>query len=600
MSALLELWRLLSPQQRRGVLACQAIAVAMALFTVTGIASIAPFFAALGDPQATNRNRSLHWLYVQGGFASQRDFAVALGLAFVAMVLISNLVNAFGTVAMNRLALRIGSELQAALFGEYLTRSYEFHIASSSGTLVNNILHETTRVTDGILQNGIALLTNLAAGSFIVASVLWLDARVAAAMLIALAAGYALIYLRARGRLLRLGQAHSRAWHDRARIVNESFGAIRDVLLMPDPGVVRQAFDDACRDVSQTAANIHLAGQIPRQAMEIVALASLVGMLLLADAFDAGIGPWLGRLTFVAFAAYRLLPILQQIFAASVRMRADSAALMAIAPALRGAGTRRARSAAWATAADCGWRQRPREEIRLEQLSYRYTAERPCVLDRVNLRIPAHAVIGLVGANGSGKTTLMDLIAGLLVPTAGTVRVDGIALDQTNRAAWRSQIAYVPQNVFLLDASIEHNIAFGLASGAIDRARLEQAVRLAQLEELVACQPRGYAQVIGERGIALSGGQRQRVGIARALYKQASLLLLDEALSALDGMTEGQLMAALESLRGRCTMVLIAHSASMVRRCDRIIQLEGGRIGAAGTYEELARRSAPFRRTIGS
>jgi ATP-binding cassette, subfamily B, bacterial PglK len=336
--------------------------------------------------------------------------------------------------------------------------------------------------------------------------------------------------------------------------------------------------------------------------MECVAAVGLVGLaLVLSDREDGVSGPWLGQLTFLAFAAYRLLPTLQLVFAASVNIRANRAGLALIAPDLR-----QARAAIHTTVlansarSDCAWQVRPQREIRLEEVSFRYAPEQPWALTGVSLRIPAGAAVGIVGVNGSGKTTLVDLIVGLLVPSEGRVEVDGSALDETNRAAWQSRIAYVPQNIFLLDSSIAQNIAFGIPAPEINRHRLLEAIRLAQLDELIKTLPAGYDHRVGERGIQLSGGQRQRIGIARALYREATVLVFDEATSALDGLTEQELMATLECLRGRYTTILIAHRMTTVRSCDIIFELENGKITGSGTYDGLLTTSAVFRRMTGS
>jgi ABC-type bacteriocin/lantibiotic exporter with double-glycine peptidase domain len=203
-----------------------------------------------------------------------------------------------------------------------------------------------------------------------------------------------------------------------------------------------------------------------------------------------------------------------------------------------------------------------------------------------------------VGANGSGKTTLVDLVAGLLVPVTGKIEVDGITLDDANRAAWQSRIAYVPQNISLLDTTIARNIALGIPTAAIDQERLLAASQLAQLDEFVRTLPRGYHHPVGERGMSLSGGQRQRIGIARALYTDASVLIMDEATNAMDGLTEQELMATILRLRGRYTIILIAHRLSAVRACDVIFELDGGKVTASGTFAELLGKSETFRRLV--
>jgi len=600
MSLLCDTWSILTLSQRRQVLAAQAVSLVMAFSTVTGIAAIAPFFAVLGNPGLIDHNALLHWLFIHGGFSSKRSFVVALGIAFIALVLLANLVNMLGGLAMNRLALRIGNELQSTLFGEYLLRPYTFHTDTSSTTLFNNIMYETARVTNGVLQSGFILITNIITALFIILSILLLNPLLAVAMIAGLAGGYALIYLTVRNRLLRSGEAQSHFGVEQARIVNESFGAIKEIIILQVQNFFRTRFTRANRAFSLAAAHSQIVGQSPKHLMESVAVAGLVGLALVLGDREEGIGPWLGQLTFLAFAAYRLLPTLQQVFAAVVRIRAERAGLELIAPDVR-----RARAASCAVVAEDlsrprAWREEfPREEIRLKSVSFRYSLDRPWAVCGVSMRIPVRGAVGIVGANGSGKTTLMDLIAGLLVPAEGQVEVDGCVLNAANRAAWQARIAYVPQNIFLLDASIAQNIALGIPVGDIDQQRLREAARLAQLDDLIRRLPAGYEQRVGERGVELSGGQRQRIGIARALYRHASVLLMDEATNALDGLTEQELTATLERLRGRYTSVLIAHRMSTVRSCDVIFELEAGRIKGSGTYDELLTNSAAFRRMAG-
>ena len=600
MTLIADFWGILTPKQRRGILTLQIVSVAMAFSTVGGIAAIAPFFAVLGQPALIDHNALLHWVYTQGGFASKRGFVVALGIAFIAVMLIANLINVLGSLAMSRLALRIGTELQTTLFGEYLSRPYSFHVRANGTTLFNNILHETARATNGILRNVFMLVTNLVTASFIILSILLLNPMIALAMIAGLAGGYALIYFVLRKRLMQFGQTQSRSAIEQAQILHESFGAIKEIIVLQAQKFFRGRFERASKSFSLAAAHSQIVAQNPKYLMECVAATGLVGLALLLSGREDGVGPWLGQLTFLAFAAYRLLPMLQQVFAAAAIIRADSAGLALIAPDLR-----RARAAIHATTlanltrTDSAWQARPQQEIRLQEVSFRYAADRPWALIEVSLRIPAGAAVGIVGVSGAGKTTLVDVIVGLLVPSEGRVEVDGSVLDEDNRAAWQSRIAYVPQNMFLLDSSIAQNIALGIPAADINRDRLLEAARLAQLDEFIKTLPAAYDHRVGERGIQLSGGQRQRIGIARALYRDATVLVFDEATNALDGLTEQELMATLGSLRGRYTIILIAHRMTTVRSCDIIFELDNGKISGSGTYDGLLKSSAGFRRMTG-
>ena len=588
MSFVSDIWSILNPRQRRQVIAAQFLSFAMAVSTVTGIAAIVPFFAVLGDPREIDRHPLLRWLYAHGDFSGKYAFVATLGIGFIAAVLISNLINALGSKTMIRIAFDIGDQLQAALFDEYLSRPYLFHARTHSATLFSNVMYEPRRLSNGIMQNGFLLVTNAAAGTLIILSVLLLNPAISIVMLSCLGGGYAVIYLRVRRRLRLLGRARSGAWAEQTRAVSESFGAIKEILLLEDRRVFRQGFERVSQIISDADSRIQVFGQTPRYIMECLAVAALVGIAL-ALAGDAGAGDWLGKLTFVAFAAYRLLPIMQQAFGAAVKIGADQAGFALIIDDLRLAQSRTGQASPAPPAAGPGeWQQCPREEIVLEELSFRYDAERAPALQGIDLRIPARAIVGLTGANGSGKTTLMDLIAGLLTPTAGQLRIDGVLLDDSNRAAWRTRIAYVPQSPFILDASLAENIAFGIPSSNIEMNRLKEAARLAQLEELIAALPGGYDHRVGERGVVLSAGQRQRIGIARALYRDRPLLLLDEATSALDQAAEAELIATLVGLRGRCTIVLIAHGPRMVRSCDIVFELEGGRLRGSGCARSRA------------
>jgi HlyD family secretion protein len=444
------------------------------------------------------------------------------------------------------------------------------------------------------------LVTSLVTAALIILSIMLVQPVVAVAMIAMLAGGYGLIYLTVRNRLLRVGHAQSRFAAEQAQIVTETLGAIKEIIVLQVQDYFRDRFERASRSYSVAATHGQFVAQSPRYIMECVAAAGLVGLALVLGGGEAGLGRWLGQLTFLTFAAYRLLPTLQQFFAAIVRIRADQAGLMRIAPDLL-----RARTIAKITTTQLSMLESrelqdcPRKEIRLNEVSFRYASDGPWALSGVSLSIPAGAAVGIVGANGSGKTTLVDVIGGLLVPEAGQLAVDGQRLDPARRVAWQSRVAYVPQNIFLLDATIAQNVALGIAADEINLERLREALRLAQLNDFVGALPLGFDHVVGERGVQLSGGQRQRIGIARALYREASVLLLDEATSALDGLTERELMTTLRGLRGQYTSVLVAHRMSTVRECDVIFELEHGKLVRSGTYDGMLKSSQAFRHMAG-
>jgi ATP-binding cassette, subfamily B, bacterial PglK len=599
MNALLTVWRLLDRRQQRRLAVLQALSVVMALSTVGGLAPVLPFFSALADPHSVSRSPVLRFLYESFHFTDPHRFVVALGLAFVVGILIANAVNLLGSLAIDRFAFEVGEVFHNTLFDEYLHREYGFHASTSSALLVSNVLHETGRLTTGILRHGLILGTQIVTIVFIVASMMLLNPALAGVAIVGLGASYGAVYWLARGKLRRDGLLVSREYAKRTRIVNESFAAIKELIILQAQRKFVLQFKRTGALIAQAVVSTFAISQTPRYVLECATVCVLVLAAIYSDSPGQGGSPWIAQLSFMGLAVYRLLPSLQQAFLAIVRIRADRPALESVVNDLEGArATGRASQKTTGTKADeASWKNRPQREVALCDITFKPAPDRPPVLANLTLRIPAGAVIGLVGANGSGKTTLVDVLSGLLVPHSGTVEIDGVALDDTNRLRWQSVIAYVPQNVFISDATVAENVALGVPPEQIDHERVRAAIRLASLEDCIGAFSKGYAELLGERGVRLSGGQRQRLGIARALYRDASLLIMDEPTSALDAGAEREITDMLAARREGRTIILIAHRLASLQHCDRVYELAHGRIVRSGTYTEL---SADWENTPGA
>jgi ATP-binding cassette, subfamily B, bacterial PglK len=228
------------------------------------------------------------------------------------------------------------------------------------------------------------------------------------------------------------------------------------------------------------------------------------------------------------------------------------------------------------------------KEVVLDRVTYQYPGVTEPSLKDISLALRRGESIGLIGKSGAGKTTLVDVILGLLVPDSGEIKVDGVSVNE-NLRSWQNLIGYIPQSIFLTDDTIERNIAFGVTDDKIDRQRLHQAIQAAQLTELMKDLPDGLDTIVGERGVRLSGGQRQRVGIARALYHEREILVLDEATAALDNETESLVTEAIKSLSGKKTTIIIAHRLSTIEHCDRVYMLEKGQIIKSGNYHDVVK-----------
>jgi HlyD family secretion protein len=580
------IWQLLDRRQRVGLLALQCLSVLTAFSTIGGIAAVVPFFSVLAQPQMIHRNPLLKTLYAWSPLTDERGFVVLLGIGFVAAVLLANVINLYGALLVNRYSHAVGNDWCVRLFDEYMRRDYRFHATAARAKLRSNVLYEVARLADGVLQSWLLLVANLVTTCFVVISMAWYSPAITCVALGGLGGAYAAIYLFARRRLKINGDVESRQLAQRAKLADESLAAIKEISIFG----VRKLFVDelqrSCESLSASFTNTWAISQTPRLILEWLTVAGLVGLALVLSRGGTADG-WLAELSFIGLATYRLLPSLQQVFVAVVRIRANQAAFESIGADLKSARDTLPKPEISAAAPSSDWSGRPRYAIRLDNVSFRYVPASPPAIQNVSLHIPAGAVVGIIGPNGSGKTTLIDIILGLLQPDSGSVHVDDVILDDSNIATWRTSVTCVPQQIALLDASVTDNIAFGLDSNVIDHDRIRHVAQLARFDEIANALPARYEERIGAGGSRLSGGQRQRLGLARALYRDSSLLLLDEATSALDGEAEHDVLTAIANLRGKKTVVLVTHRRATLKFCDVIFELRGGTLFRSGRYEDF-------------
>jgi ABC-type multidrug transport system fused ATPase/permease subunit len=424
-------------------------------------------------------------------------------------------------------------------------------------------------VTAGVLMPLVQAMLSSVIAAFIIIGLIVIDPVVA----LVSGAGFALIYLVVtrftRARLRHDSGIVARAETYRVKILQEGLGGIRDVLLDHSQPVFIETYERIEAEMREARSRIAFCGAAPRyivEAMGIVLIAAVAVMLMRRPGGFVESIPVLGAL---ALGAQRLLPLIQQIYAGWASATGNLQSLVDLAELLdRPAGV----------SAAPGPALRFCRSLALEHVGFAYANDRKPAVSGVTLTIAKGARVGLVGRTGSGKSTLVDLIIGLLEPQEGAILIDGVRLSGENRAAWQREIAHVPQFIYLADASVAENIAFGVRRDEIDMSRVRRAAEQAELAEVVAALPQRFDTLIGERGVQLSGGQRQRLGIARALYRQASVLIFDEATSALDTETEGAVMSAVEKLSAELTILIIAHRLSTVAACSRIIYLSDGKL----------------------
>jgi ABC-type multidrug transport system fused ATPase/permease subunit len=571
------LWRHASPRRRWQFWLVVALMLVGAMAELVTIGAVIPLLVIASDPHR------LASLPVVGGAAEHWLQASGIRPIYAAAALlgVSALVATLLRIALNgvsqRFVFAFHRDMVAALYARMLRQPYEWYTRQHSSIMLSAIEKADTMavaVMAPLLNSFTSLCMALVLGGFMLA-IDWAAALIALAVVGSIY-GSIMVVSRAKVRSASIREAVLRS--SRLRVLQDSLGGIREIILDETEGLFEARMLSLQNELRHISVYANLLSLTPRIVVEGTIIALVAVLALFFDTQPGGIVHALPALGALGLAAQRILPMVQFVYygAVSYSLKRETVAELA------GLLDLPLPAASTGSAAPLPLRH----GIQLAHLGFAYDDGHQA-LANINLTIGKGERIGLIGKSGSGKSTLADVIMGLLAPQDGQLLVDGKPLAPHDMAAWRRQIAHVPQAIFLSDESIAANIAFGHAGHSIDRERAAAAARQAGLGEMLARLPEGLDTMVGERGVRLSGGQRQRIGIARALYKQASVLVLDEATSALDNATEEEVMQAVADLGNDLTVVIIAHRLSTVAGCDRIYRLEHGALVASGSYAQV-------------
>ena len=548
-ATLRQLWGSLSPARRRQSILVFLLMLAGALAELAIIGSVMPFIALLA-----------------GGTAGQP--IATLALLFIAAVVVATALRLQLAWSSEKLVLGVGHELTVEIQRRVLAQPYSFHVERNTAEIVAS-LGEVQLLVHGVLHHLMRAAAGVIISLVILAALTAIDPVAAMLAFSMLAALYFVISTFAARRLAANSKTLGGAYARRVQMVQESLGGIRDVIIDQSQRAFLADFRALDAQLAHAQASTSFIAAAPRYLIEAAAMIFIAALALLVAGREGGLAAALPVLAALGVGGVRMLPLIQQAYASWTGVAGHRAVVGRVLALLR-------------LPAD----EEPENDadplpftraIAMRDVRFTYAGRQDPAVDGISLEIPAGARVALVGSTGSGKSTLADLIMGLLQPDAGEIAVDGTALGPGNLRSWQRQVAHVSQSIFLADASVARNIAFSAPDRPVDMDRVRRAARTAQLESWVDGLPQGFDTAVGERGVRMSGGQRQRLGIARALYKQAPLLVLDEATNALDAATERAVLDAVFADENR-TIILIAHRESTVHGCDRIVRLENGRV----------------------
>ena len=590
-SALLhDLWKIyrLVPSNRRLQLVfLLGLMISAALSEVFSLGAVIPFLGALTNVESLLIDPKFQFLWTAFNVQSASRAVVLVTVIFIAGVVVANTLRISTIYFQTQLAAKIANDVSCRVYKHTLLQPYSFHVRQNSSDLISIIVEDTRNLTLKILLPVLVLFTNSIIALSLIGALLMIDGRIAFTSALVLGGTYVVLYNLRRKVLEKNSRLITQSSQQQVKSVQEGLGGIREVLLGSEHSFFLSTYRKADRIYRQAQASNTVTGQVPRYLIEGLAMV-LIALLALSLGRDGDFSQAVPVVGSLALGANRLLPAMQQSFSAVVKIQSARASLRRILTRLQLPLDKTLFHAA----------PQPlvmQKSLQLKNVWFRYKPTDDWTLRGINLTIAANSIVGFVGSTGSGKSTTVDLILGLLQPEIGDILVDGLPLQREYLRQWQSSVSHVPQDIYLADATISENIAFGMSKESIDWERVYTAGKMAQLDDFIQTLPEGYRTHIGERGVRLSGGQRQRIGLARALYRQASIIILDEATSALDNLTEKEVMKSIRRLKSKVTVILIAHRLSTVEKCDVIFNLEQGNVSALGSYNDLLQHSEDFR-----
>ncbi len=572
------LWDHLGPPRKKQIFSLLLLMVLTSLSEVFTLGAIVPFLAALTSPEKVFSHPLTASFLNLLGLNSPNQILLPLTVIFTVAAILSGFMRLLLLKSTTNVSFAFGSDLALNIYRRTLYQRYEVHLARNTSEIISAISSKVNALISSVIIPTLNLISSGLMLIMILLALFYIDPLISSVAFAIFGILYFIVAKIAKNKKIANSNVIARQSSGVIKALQEGLGGIRDVLLDGSQEVYCQIYQEADLALRKAQSSNQIMAQSPRFLMEsfgLVIIAALAFFVVTERGGILGAVPILGVL---AMGAQRLLPVMQLMYASwssiqgSYRTLADSLDLLD--QPLPKNNYDDVESLVF------------KKSVKLDAVSFAYSKDQK-VLSSITIEIDKGSHVGFIGVTGSGKTTMLDIVMGLLEPQLGSLVVDGKVINEGNRRAWQQRIAHVPQSIFLSDASIAENIAFGVKPHLINYDQVKEAAERAQLAEFIKQLPDGYQTKVGERGVRLSGGQRQRIGIARALYKQADVLIFDEATSALDSETEKSVMDTLQQLGKGITILIIAHRLSTLKSCNKIVELGDGKVKRMGTYDQI-------------
>jgi ATP-binding cassette, subfamily B, bacterial PglK len=549
------------------------------LAEVISLSAVVPFIGALTNPEKLLNSVYLKDYFELFGIMSAQELIVPIVIIFGVAAIFAGVCRIGLLFSSTRLSHAIGADFSKKAYRLTLYKSYEQHILKNSSEVISGITQKIDLLT-GLIVSLVSAATSIPLFISIMITILVFETLIASIMIISFATFYLLIVAIVRNRLKHNSVVIADNQTRQVQFIQEGLGSIRDVILDGVHDYYCNNYNNSIEKFRKASGENIFITQFPRFALETIAmvLVSLLAFFIFKS--SGGITEAIPTLAILALSAQRLLPLLQIIYGNVSLVFGSQTGILDALDVMN-------QKVEGQSLINQNKSISFKKEIRLEGVKFKYAKTKKWVINDLSLIIPHGSIVGFVGTTGSGKSTLLDLLMSLIRPNEGRIFIDDVELTINNDSLWQKKVAHVPQFIYLQDTSIRENIAIGVHPSKIDFKKVKEAARKAGLEDFILSKSEKYDLIVGERGIRLSGGQRQRIGIARALYKNANLLVLDEATSSLDNKTELDVMNQISNLSEDLTIVIVAHRISSLKNCSQVIKIENGVIASIGNYKDF-------------
>jgi ABC-type multidrug transport system fused ATPase/permease subunit len=575
----------LNKEMRNKFLLLNITLILSSILDVAGLASLLPLFKLVLSPDTVKNNKYLGFIYEAIGFQDYKYFVVFFCVLVVVLIIVKNLVVIFLNYIQTKISFAIYKYLTLHAYEFYFSKGYAYFKEVNSNVIFREIRFIPQIFISGVLNPVMVFVNECLVISLIMIGILFYNAEVVFLLVAVVVPVFTIFYKLTRKKIQEIGLKLNEENPRLGKVLFQTIHGYVDTIITNSLPFFKTQYRQIVDEFTNLQTKTAVLAQVSPKLIEFSMVLSVVVLVVYGTFFMDDTQNFTTLIAVFGLTAYRALPSINKILTAMLNVKQNSYTVDSI---------RQINFAAGAESAVEGAGNLPfNKQITVKDLDFSYKRTSAKTLDNLSFTIRKGECVGIVGRSGSGKTTFINILLRFLEETGGNILVDDVKLSKDNIISWRNKIGYVQQEVFLLDATLAENIAFGQLREDIDLRKLESVLKKASLVDFVNSLPDKHNTVVGERGAQLSGGQKQRIGIARALYHGAEILVFDEATSALDTETEQEITESIRSLttdtqsEDNLTMVIIAHRVTTLKYCDKIIKIEHGKVENSYSYSDI-------------